>query len=152
MKLAEALILRADAQKRVEQLKQRLARSARVQEGEKPPEDPAQLLAELERVLGQLADLIKQINRTNASALFGDGRTLSDVLADRDVLALRRSALTSVIEATTTRIDRYTRSEVKFYSTVDVGALQRQVDDLARQYRELDTQVQEANWRIELSA
>ena len=152
MKLAEALILRADAQKRLEQLRARLTRSARVQEGEKPPEDPAELLQELDRTLQQLADLIKKINKTNAAVVFSDGRTLADLLADRDVLILRRSLLASVNEAATTRADRFTRSEVKYYSAVDVRALQQQIDDLARQHRELDTQIQEANWRIDLSA
>ena len=37
MKLAEALIQRADCQKRIAQLRQRLTRSAKVQEGEQPP-------------------------------------------------------------------------------------------------------------------
>ncbi|MEP7188497.1 MAG: hypothetical protein ABI901_04800, partial [Roseiflexaceae bacterium] len=36
MKVAEALILRADYQKRFEQLKQRLQQNARVQEGDTP--------------------------------------------------------------------------------------------------------------------
>ncbi len=36
MKFAEALILRADRQKRIEQLRERLVSSAKVQEGEKP--------------------------------------------------------------------------------------------------------------------
>ena len=48
MKLAEALILRADIQKRIEQLKSRLADNAKVQEGEKPSEEPKALLAELD--------------------------------------------------------------------------------------------------------
>jgi hypothetical protein len=152
MKLAEALILRADAQKRLEQIRSRLARSARVQEDEKPPEDPAELLQELERTLQQLADLIKKINKTNAATVFSDGRTLADMLADRDVLILQRSLLVGLNEAATIRADRFTRSEVKYYSTVDVRALQRQIDDLAKQHRELDTQIQEANWRIDLSA
>lgn len=151
MKLAEALILRADAQKRLEQLRARLARSARVQEDEKPPEDPAELLQELDRTLQQLADLIKKINKTNAAAVFSDGRTLADLLADRDVLILRRSLLVGFNEAATARIDRFTRSEVKYYSAVDVRALQHQIDDLAKQHRELDVQIQEANWRIDLS-
>ena len=43
MKLAEALFLRADYQKRLDQLKQRLLRNARVQEGADPLDrvDPA---------------------------------------------------------------------------------------------------------------
>ena len=46
MKLAEALIWRADAKKRLEQLKTRLVRVAKVQEGDAPAEDPKALLAE----------------------------------------------------------------------------------------------------------
>jgi len=48
MKLAEALNLRADLQRRVEQLRMRLAQNAKVQEGEEPLEDPKGLLAELD--------------------------------------------------------------------------------------------------------
>jgi len=43
MKLAEALILRADIQKRIEQLKSRLADNAKGQEGENPSEEPKAL-------------------------------------------------------------------------------------------------------------
>ena len=46
MKLAEALSLRTDVQKRLEQLKTRLLRNATVQEGEIPAEDPNILLTE----------------------------------------------------------------------------------------------------------
>ena len=51
MKLAEALANRADLQKRLEQMRGRLAQSALVQENESPPEDPRELLAETERLL-----------------------------------------------------------------------------------------------------
>ncbi len=53
MKLAEALILRADSQKRLAQLRDRLGRNALVQEGESPAEPPAGLLAEYEQVAAQ---------------------------------------------------------------------------------------------------
>ena len=49
MKIAEALALRADLQKRLEQLKQRLVKNARIQEGDAPEEDPVEMQAELER-------------------------------------------------------------------------------------------------------
>src|SRR6185295_13740475 len=90
MKLAEALILRADSQKRIEQLKARLLRSAKVQEGEDPAEDPKSLLTELESVADQLVDLIKRINKTNSNTAFSEGRSVADALAERDVLVLRR--------------------------------------------------------------
>ena len=48
MKLAEALSLRADLQKRLAQLKVRLVNNAKVQEGELPSEAPEDLLTELD--------------------------------------------------------------------------------------------------------
>lgn len=44
MKLAEALADRADASRRVEQLRSRVVANARYQEGEQPTEDAAELL------------------------------------------------------------------------------------------------------------
>lgn len=44
MRLATALSERADLQRRLEQLKERLTQNARVQEGDTPSEDPKELL------------------------------------------------------------------------------------------------------------
>lgn len=52
MKLGEALTLRGDLQARVSELRNRLKESARVQEGEKPHEDPSALLKEFRRRTG----------------------------------------------------------------------------------------------------
>jgi hypothetical protein len=149
MKLAEALVLRADAQKRLVQLKQRLMTSARHQEGESPPEDPAELIAEAERVMDQLVALIRQINRTNLATSFDDD-SLTGALARRDVLSIRRSLFADLATAASVRQDRYSRSEVKFVSAVDVRELQRQADALAKEYRELDARIQARNWETEL--
>ena len=51
MKLAEALTLRADLQKRAAQLQNRLYNNAKVQEGEKPAEDPRGLLEDRKSVV-----------------------------------------------------------------------------------------------------
>lgn len=150
MKLAEALILRADHQKRLAQLKARSQRVAKIQEGDLPAEDPNALLAEFERVANELTDLIQRINRTNAATPVTGGGTMSDALAERDMLALRHTAYRELAAAATIEIARYMRTEVKFLSTVDPGALQRQADDLARRHRELDARIQEANWLTEL--
>lgn len=150
MKLAEALIQRADRQKKIHQLRQRLMRSARVQEDEQPPEDPQALLAELRQALDDLAALIKRINKTNLSTELGDGLTLTDALAERDILVMHRNVLSSLIEAAIPQQPRFGRSEIKFYSTVDVSDVQKQIDDLARQHRELDSRIQAINWETEL--
>lgn len=150
MKLAEALILRADCQKRIEQLKQRLIRSAKVQEGETPPEDPQALIAELNRTVNELADLIKRINKTNSATNLEEGMTISEALAERDTLMLKRGVYSSVIEVAGLRKDRFGASEIKFFSTVNVADLQAQIDQMSRQCRELDTRIQEVNWNVEL--
>lgn len=150
MKLAEALIQRADHRKRLDQLRERLLRVARVQEGDEPAEDPAALLAEVERTAAELTRLIQRINRTNSTTPLDDGRTIADALAERDTLQLRHSIVTALVQAASIKQDRFTKSEVRFQSTVNVAGLQQQADDLAQTYRELDTKIQAANWLVEL--
>src|SRR5689334_21344145 len=150
MKLAEALIRRADCQKRFEQLKARLIVNAKVQEGDVPAETPAELFAELERVANELLQFIKRINKTNSVTVFSAGETLSDVLAARDVLALQRAAYAEMAQAASITQGRYTRSEVKYVATVNVADLQKRADELAKNYRELDARIQELNWQTEL--
>lgn len=150
MKLAEALIMRADHQKRLAQIRSRVQRVAKVQEGDEPAEDPKALLADFERVADELTDLIQRINRTNTVTMLDDRRSISDSLAVRDMLAMRHAAYRELAAAATIEIARYMRTEVKFLSTVDPGALQRRADDVARQHRELDARIQEANWLTEL--
>jgi methyl-accepting chemotaxis protein len=145
MKIAESLALRADLQKRLEQLKQRLVKNARIQEGDTPEEDPVALQAELEKSARELTTLIQRINRTNAASRFGSG-TLADALAERDVLKLRYNAYRELATAASTTQSRTTRSEVKYVSTVSVAAIQHKADELAREYRDLDTRIQEAGW------
>ena len=150
MKLAEALILRADYQKRIEQLKQRLVRNAKVQEGDDPAENPTELLADYERVSQQLVTIIQQINKTNANTLLEGQLTIADAIAMRDGLRHKHGLYTALAEAATITQERYSRSEVKFQSTLNVAQMQKQADDLARQYRELDTKLQSANWVTDL--
>lgn len=151
MKLAEALILRADCQKRFQQLHARVLRIAKVQEGDEPAENPTELIVELEGVSGELAALIKRINKTNVTTVFREEQTLADALAERDVLSLRRNVYSGLAQAASVTQERYSRSEVKFKSTVNVPEIQKRADDLAKSYRELDSKIQELNWKVELS-
>lgn len=150
MKLAEALIARADYQKRIEQLKKRISFNVKTQEGEKPAEDPNMMLAELDGIMKELTKLIQRINKTNCSVDFDETRTLADVLAERDQLWDKRLILSKVAEEASIRGDRYSHSEIKFVSTVDVAAIQKQVDQLSKDFREMDTKIQGLNWTIDL--
>jgi hypothetical protein len=151
MKLAEALAERSECQTKLEEIKKRLARSARVQEGERPAEDSTELLSESEQVFGRPLNLIRAINRTNARTAFDSERTISDAIAERDIAGKRRDFLSGAADAASTRQDRYCKSEVKFVANVPISQLQKQVDRLSKQFRELDTRLQELNWQTELA-
>lgn len=150
MKLAEGLMQRADLQRRAEQLKVRLVRSARVQEGEPPAEDLNELMVELERVSAQLVTLVQRINRTNMVTAFGENGTIADAIAQRDGLRLRQGVYNALAEASVARQDRYMRSEMRYVAAVNVAEVQKLADALARQYRGLDGRIQAANWLTEM--
>jgi hypothetical protein len=101
MTLGEALTNRADLQKRIAQLASRLQASGVVQEGDAPPEDPAELLAEPGELTSELERLITAIDLTNAASRLPDGRPLTAALAERDVLALRQSVLRQAVDSVT---------------------------------------------------
>lgn len=150
MKLSEALVLRADTQKRLQQLGQRLALSVLVQEGELPPENPRELLAELDRLLDQLGSLIYQINRTNVRATLPSGLTVTEALAQRDALDLRYQMLQGIAKRASETTQRFSRSEIRVVPTIDVAGLRGQQDAVARQRRELDLAIQATNWATDL--
>ena len=149
MKLAEALILRADLQNRLEQLRGRLTMNALVQEGEEPAEKPADLLAELDAMAARLEKLIAAINLTNAATLV-EGESITALLARREVLNQRISLMRSLLDAANHTVMRGSRNEVKVHSTVPVADLRKQNDKLAEQLRKLDTAIQSTNWTTEL--
>lgn len=149
MKLAEALQERADLNRRIEQLRYRLSNNVLVQEGEKPLEDPASLLEELESSFTRLEWLIARINLTNC-AVKVEGRSLTELIARRDVLSLRAEAYRRLVEEASQNTHRATRTEIKILSAVDVPALQRQADDASRELRLLDNTLQATNWTADL--
>ena len=150
MKLANALSQRSELQTRIRQLEDRLDNNAQVQEGEQPAEDPMELLKELDGDYTRLEELISAINRTNNSTWAGDGTSLSDLLAKRDCLKCKLSILRGFLNSASALVRRHSVSEIKVKSTVDVRQLQKQVDSLSKDLRELEETIQEKNWTTEL--
>ena len=149
MKLAEALLERADLQNRISQMEQRLRSNARVQEGEKPAEDPRQLLRELRGMTDRLEELVSQINLTNGAALV-DGEPLTRLLSRRDAWQKRIQIERDFLSQASSLTDRARMSEIKIISTVNVADMQKDLDRQAKALRELDTKIQAANWAEEL--
>ena len=150
MKLAEALQIRADLQRRIAQMPSRLANNARVQEGSAPSEQPAELLAELRRMLGELERLIIRINLANSRPVGDDGATtMTALIARRDTLRRHIDMMRGFLNAASDLTPRHTLTEIRVISTVDVAALRKECDPVT-ELRELEIRIQSLNWTIDL--
>lgn len=149
MRLAEALNLRADINKRISQLGERLRMNAKVQDGDTPAEAPAELLAELDRLTEELETLMGRINLTNSKTV-SDGITLTEMIAKKDALALKSSIMRKFLAEASSKIERYSNKEIRIFSTVNVAELRTQSDKLSEELRLLNVKIQELNWSTEL--
>lgn len=147
--LAEALQMRADIKTRIAQLHSRLNDNAKVQEGEAPAEDPLRLIELLNAECSAYEELIRRINLTNAATVW-EGKTLTALLARRDTLSLELSIFRDFLQQASQRIDRYSKTEIKILSTVDVTAMQKTVDAKSKELRQLDAAIQKLNWNTML--
>ena len=77
--------------------------------------------------------------------------TLTEALARRDHLGWLLGALHQVAETASVVQARYGKAELRMVRTVDVAKLRQRGDDLAKQRRTLDAQIQEVNWLTELA-
>lgn len=151
MKLAEALVIRSDLQRKIDDLQNRLNNNASVQEGEKPAEEPALLLTQLDSSLLELEKLISAINHTNAIVRNAEGKTMTQLLAARDCLKKRISVMRCFLGNAAFPAHRTRTSEIVFKSTIPVQELQKTVDDYSAQLRRLELDIQALNWCSDLS-
>ena len=150
MKIAEALLLRSDLQKKMASLRERVGKYAVVQDGDQPHEDPNQLLKESFGVMKEFETLVCRINQSNAATKLADGRTLTEAIAVRDTLVSQHSLLVHAIAKSQKEPSRYSQSEIKWVATINVQSLQKQTEDLAKKIRELNVGIQETNWKHDL--
>ena len=150
MKLAEALLIRSDMQKKLAQLKSRIRNNAKVQEGDVPSEDPNELVIDASQIISELATLIERIHRTNAIANTDKGQSMLTLLVERDTLEMRHKLLIEAIEAANSESDRYSHREIKWHVMVSVASLQKQADDIAMKLRQINIVIQSNNWQIDL--
>lgn len=149
MKLSEALIIRSDLQKRLEQIKLRLLANAKVQEGDTTNEDPIEILAELDQTLQDLSTIITKINLTNSQVLDGE-KTMTQLLAERETLVSKIKIYQDFLVTARNKIDRYSNKEIKIFSAVDVKKEQSKLDELSKNLRILDVKIQSLNWQTDL--
>jgi len=149
MKLAEALQERADINRNIEQLKNRLNNNVLVQEGEKTAEEPEKLKQELDASIERLAYLISRINLTNSQIKI-DGQTLTELIAKKDALSLKISTYKNIVYTGSQTSYRARNTEIKIKPAIVVAEWQSEIDKMAKELRLLDNKLQESNWNTDL--
>ncbi len=151
MKLAEALSIRKDLQKRIQQLEQRIKSNVKVQEDDEPLEDPKELMIELHGCFIQLEELIGSINLTNIKTKNAEGLSITQLMAKKDTLTMHIGILRNVYSEATSILNRYSNSEIRQECVIDVKQLSKQIDDYSGRLRKLDMEIQGLNFLTELA-
>lgn len=151
MKLAEALLLRTEYQQKVGNLQSRILSNIKIQEGENPVENPDELLKEIFLINEKLADIIVKINKTNNNTCISDGKTLAEALVERDMIMKKRNILSNIVAEANQKDYRLSHSEVKMHVSMNIAEIQKMIDKLSKQYRQLDTEIQSVNWTTDIN-
>lgn len=149
MKLAEALQERADLNRKIEQLKNRLNNNVLVQEGEETAEKPEKLKQELDDSIERLASLIAHINLTNCLTKI-EGQTLTELIAKKDTLLVKISAYKDIVAVGSQSSYRARNTEIKIRPSIVVSDWQTEIDAMSKELRILDNKLQECNWKTNL--
>ena len=113
------------------------------------------LFEEYEQLNIELKELVSKISRANALAEI-DGELLSEVLARRQWLATKIDTYQGIL--TKAKKD-YFGKEDSFYGrdrakegirTVDLSSLEKTIDSLCQQMRQLDVKIQRLNWEVDI--
>jgi DNA repair exonuclease SbcCD ATPase subunit len=152
MKIAEALVQRADCQTLIQSLAERIKLLVLLVEGETPVESPDQLIEELDRAIDRLEELVAKINRTNARTEVRPGVTITDLIAHRDSCKKRHLTLTEIaaaaMPAKRDRMGRIEKAIVK--AAISVPELRVKISEASKAYRAVDAEIQQLNWQVDI--
>lgn len=150
MKLAEALSTRSSLQRDLAWIKEQFSKISRVPEGSKPTEDPEEMLSRMESRAADFEKLVAAINRSNLFIADERGRSMTELLAERDALRARQSILAEAYQQATEKEDVYGRQELRYVPTMDVVTLRKRVEAVNTRLRELNMLIQRLNWECDL--
>lgn len=150
IKIAEALMERAALKTDLEELKNRMLKNVKIQDGDTIQEDVYTLMDEYMQKQSHLSELVSKINQSNIKTINNDGESLANMLALRDTYKSIVKTYKLLYDEAIITPSRYSRNEIKFISTVDIDKIQAKINEYSGKYRVLDTQIQELNWTVNL--
>lgn len=63
---------------------------------------------------------------------------------------MKLSVLRSFISESADKFERYLKKEIKILSTVNVAEKQKEIDNLSKEYKLIDTKLQGLNWTTDI--
>lgn len=149
MKLAEALNLRSTLIKEIAELRKRLVDCVSIQEGETPIDTAEELLKEIEPLTEKLYRLVFQINLTNMETK-EDGKSITELLAERDELGLRTSILNEALRRVNENKMRYRSDDIRYIRTVEPSFLRDLLSKESAKLRKINLKIQMLGWTHDL--
>ena len=107
------------------------------------------LKKELDSAICRLSYLISRINLTNCETKI-NGKTLTELIAEKDALAVKISVYKEIAYAASQTAYRATHTEIKIKPAIVVADWQKEIDAMAKELRLLDNKLQESNWNTDL--
>jgi hypothetical protein len=150
MKLAEALIERADIKKKLQELRMQINSNLQVDEGEKAEESVKDLMKVFSELLERQTSLIARINKTNAITESSNGLTIMELIAKRDSVAQLKNQYQILAQESRPQHYGRTKDDIKVVLTFSPKEMRKEADKLAKEHREVDTLIQGLNWTTEL--
>ena len=79
-----------------------------------------------------------------------NGVTITELISKRDRMKKDVNIMRSFLNNASTKIDRYSKTEILIKSTVDIAEYQKKLDVISKELRQIDEKIQELNWTTEL--
>lgn len=157
MKIGEALNHRKYLMNHIPQLLAKVQEHVTVMSGapiNKAEPQAAELIAALHAETVELKDLVISINRTNVATKLPCGMTVMEAIAEREYLKQVNVIFGGVASHIRPRVEKDYRDSERVTYVVAEGVhpanIKQTTADAAKRMRELDNELQQANWTIDL--
>lgn len=154
MNILEAIALKKDLENRIENLGSRYVGNVSVLKGKMPHEDPNELLQEMDKSIAQLNDLCYRIDAADLYVKNSTGKTLIELVIERESLSKRlnvlRSALNEVTFGTYYEYGYNSRREVEFDIVVSIESISKLVNEAEEQLRQVTSEIQKLDVKTEI--
>lgn len=149
MNSQENLKLRAELRDKIDSVRIRLTKNAKVQEGTEPLENPRELIGELKQTINEYSKLLKSMNVVKNVDIQRQGKDLRETLAEREAITAEKSVLESFLQALKVDYSKFCTAEVQYINTIDIEEVEKRINELSERYNELEANFKRAAWKVD---